>query len=194
MLPTISHITKNGPETADLLSFAFMNSRSIWLLGEVNDRLAMEICLQLEYLDNQNDRDIRLYINSPGGSVSAGFAIVDAIHRCRSNVITIATGLAASMAAFILSCGTPGKRYVTPLAEVMIHQPLGGAQGQASDIQLMAEHITKTKLKLNSLLAENTGRALHEVSADCDRDYYMSAEEAVAYGIADQLLDLENKP
>ncbi|OUN83763.1 ATP-dependent Clp protease proteolytic subunit [Gemmiger sp. An50] len=188
MLPSIKRITKIGPEVVDLFTYRFTETRSIWLLGEVNDRTAAEICLQLEYLDGIGSEDILLYINSPGGSVAAGLSIVDAIRRCRCDVVTIATGIAASMGAFILSCGTKGKRYVTPLAEVMIHQPLGGAQGQASDIELVARHIVQTKMRLNQVLAENTGHTVEEVALDSDRDCYMTAQQAIDYGIADCLL------
>ena len=189
MLPNVKRITKTGPEVTDLFSYHFMETRSVWLLGEVNDRAAAEICLQLEYLDRAGPEDIQLYINSPGGSVTAGLSIVDAIRRCRCDVVTIATGIAASMGAFILSCGTRGKRYITPLAEVMIHQPLGGAQGQASEIELVAKHIVQTKSRLNRLLAENTGHTVAEVAVDSDRDYYMTAQQAIGYGIADHLLE-----
>ena len=189
MLPNVKRITKTGPEVTDLFSYHFMETRSVWLLGEVNDRAAAEICLQLEYLDRAGPEDILLYINSPGGSVTAGLSIVDAIRRCRCDVVTIATGIAASMGAFILSCGTRGKRYITPLAEVMIHQPLGGAQGQASEIELVAKHIVQTKSRLNRLLAENTGHTVAEVAVDSDRDYYMTAQQAIGYGIADHLLE-----
>lgn len=187
-MPTIRLVTKAGVETMDFSTYEFQMCRKIYLYGEVNDKLAQEVCAQLDYLDRNGSGDIHLYINSPGGSVTAGFSIVDAIRRCRCDVSTVCTGMAASMGAFILSCGAKGKRYATPLSEVMIHQPLGGAQGQASDIELVAQHIVKTKERLNRILAENTGKPVEAVARDCDRDYFMTAGEAVAYGIVDQLL------
>jgi ATP-dependent Clp protease protease subunit len=149
----------------------------------------METVAQLEYLDALNDDDIYLYINSPGGSVSAGLAIVDTMNRCKSDIVTISTGIAASMGAFIASCGTRGKRYVTPYAEMMIHQPLGGASGQASDIEVAAAHIVQTKRRLNEILAANTGKSIDVIAVDTDRDFYMSAAEAVEYGLVDSLLE-----
>lgn len=158
------------------------------LVFEITDEVAIEVIAQLEYLDNNGTEEIKVYINSPGGSVSAGFAIVDAINRCRCDVSTICTGMAASMGAFILSCGTKSKRLATPLSEIMIHQPLGGAQGQASDIQLAAEHITKVKNKLHGILSENTGQDIQTIARDCDRDFWMGADEALKYGIIDGIL------
>lgn len=187
MLPVITKITKEGKETTDLISYGFKNNNRIYLVGEIDDSLATEIIAQLEYLDQNSSDDIVIYINSPGGSVTSGFAIVDAMRRCKNDVVTVCSGMAASMGAFILSCGTKGKRYITPLSEVMVHQPLGGAQGQASDIELVAKHIAKTKKRLNEMLAENTGKSIDEVARDCDRDYYMCAEEAIEYGIADKI-------
>lgn len=188
MIPSVINISKAGREGLDLLSYDFTKNRKIYLFSEIDDNTAMEIIQQLEYLNNSGAEDINIYINSPGGSVSAGFAIVDAIKRCRCDVSTICTGMAASMGAFILSCGTKGKRFATPLSEVMIHQPLGGAQGQASDIQLAAEHITKVKNKLHRILSENIGQNIKTISQDCDRDFWMGAEEALKYGIIDEIL------
>lgn len=188
MIPSIVTVSKSGRDGLDLLSYEFSKKRKIFLFSEIDDNVAMEIISQLEYLDSEGKEEIKLYINSPGGSVSAGFAIVDAMTRCRSDVSTICTGIAASMGAFILSCGTKGRRFATPLSEIMIHQPLGGAQGQATDIQLAAEHITKIKNKLHEILAENTGQNIETISRDCDRDFWMNAEEAVKYGIVDSLL------
>lgn len=188
MIPTIVKISKSGKEACDLISNDFIEKRRIWLIGEINDNSAVEIITQLDYLDRSGTGDITLYINSPGGSVSAGLAIVDAMRRCRNDVSTVCTGMAASMGAFILSCGTRGKRCATPLSEVMIHQPLGGVQGQASDIQLAAEHISRIKASLNRILAENTGRSVEDIARDTDRDTYLSAEQAKDYGLVDIIL------
>ncbi len=190
MIPTVLNISKSGRETTDVLSYCFSKKREIYLFEEITDSVSAEIIAQLEYLKNVSSEDITIYINSPGGAVSAGFAIVDAINRTknRCKVSTICTGMAASMGAFILSCGTKGMRYVTPLSEVMIHQPLGGTQGQASDILITADHIKKTKDKINRVLSENTGKSIKTIAKDCDRDYYMDAENAVIYGIADEIL------
>mgnify|MGYP000472424908 FL=1 len=188
MIPSVISVSKSGKEGLDLLSYDFIKNRKIYLFSEITDEVAIEVIAQLEYLDNNGTEEIKVYINSPGGSVSAGFAIVDAINRCRCDVSTICTGMAASMGAFILSCGTKGKRFATPLSEVMIHQPLGGAQGQASDIQLAAEHITKVKNRLHRILSENTGQNIKTISQDCDRDFWMGADEALKYGIIDGIL------
>ena len=188
MIPSVISVSKSGKEGLDLLSYDFIKNRKIYLFSEITDEVAIEVIAQLEYLDNNGTEEIKVYINSLGGSVSAGFAIVDAINRCRCDVSTICTGMAASMGAFILSCGTKGKRFATPLSEVMIHQPLGGAQGQASDIQLAAEHITKVKNRLHRILSENTGQNIKTISQDCDRDFWMGADEALKYGIIDGIL------
>lgn len=190
MLPSITKNTKDGRTQTDLYSDAVTDQREIWLIDEINSAAAAEIIIQLRHLDRTNG-DIKLFINSPGGSVSAGMSIVDQINNCKNDVVTICTGMAASMGAFILSCGTKGKRYITPLAEVMIHQPLGGIQGQASDILITAEHIKRTKDKMTRILAQNTGKPSNVIAADCDRDYYMDAEEAISYGICDRMLDKE---
>lgn len=187
MIPSVIDVSKTGKEGLDLLSFDFTKKRKIYLFSEINDAVAMETIAQLEYLDSNRSDDIRIYINSPGGSVSAGFAIVDAINRCKCDVSTICTGMAASMGAFILSAGTKGKRFATQLSEIMIHQPLGGAQGQASDIELAAKHIIKIKQKIHRMLADNTGQDISVISRDCDRDYWMDADEAVQYGIVDAI-------
>lgn len=190
MLPSITKNTKDGRTQTDLYSDAVTDQREIWLIDEINSATAAEIIIQLRHLDRTNG-DIKLFINSPGGSVSAGMSIVDQINNCKNDVVTICTGMAASMGAFILSCGTKGKRYITPLAEVMIHQPLGGIQGQASDILITAEHIKRIKDKMTRILAQNTGKPSNVIAADCDRDYYMDAEEAISYGICDRMLDKE---
>lgn len=187
MLPVIKNISKTGIDTLDLLSYEFTRGRKIRLLGEINDAVAAEIIMQLEYLDETGDGDITLFINSPGGSVTAGLAIIDAMNRCACDVRTVGSGMCASMAAFILACGARGKRFVTPNCETLIHQPLGGVQGQATDIRLVAEQITKLKNKLASMLALQTGKSVEEVVRDCERDHYLSAPETVTYGIADAL-------
>lgn len=186
MIPNITKNTKEGRSQIDLYSDAVNTYREIWLYDEINTASATEIIIQLRHLDRTNG-DIKVFINSPGGSVTDGMAIADAIKNCKNDVCTICTGMAASMGAFILSCGTKGKRYITPLSEVMIHQPLGGTQGQASDILITAEHIKKTKDKINKILAENTGKSIKVIARDCDRDYYMDADEAIKYGIVDNI-------
>ncbi len=165
-----------------------LEDRIVFLTGEVNDASANIIIAQLIYLEGKNpDKDIFLYINSPGGSVSAGMAIYDTIKYIKCDVSTICIGLAASMGAFLLSSGTKGKRFALPNSEIMIHQPLGGAQGQASDIEIQARHIQKIKAKLNKILSENTGKSLEVIEKDTDRDNYMSAEEAKEYGLIDNI-------
>lgn len=188
MMPYISNTSKLGKETVDLISHDFLARRRVYLFSTVNDEAALEVVAQLDYLDSNGSGDITLYINSPGGSVTSGFAIVDAMRRCQSDVRTVCTGMAASMGAFILSCGTKGKRFVSPLSEIMIHQPLGGAQGQASDIELEAAHIAYTKRKLYELMAANTGKSFEAITQDCDRNYYLDANKAVAYGLVDHIL------
>ena len=189
MIPTVNRITKTGQESMDLLNYNFLEKRTIYLTEEIDDRVARDITAQLEYLDEQVQKDIYLYINSPGGSVTAGFAIADAIRLCRSDVVTVCTGMAASMGAFLLSCGTRGKRCATGLAESRLHQPLGGVQGQASDIQRAAEHILQVKHRINRILADNTGQPIEKIAADTDRDHYMTAAEAVEYGVIDRILE-----
>ncbi len=191
MIPTVLNISKAGKEATDILSYCFSKKREIFLFEEIPDSVSAEVVAQLEYLKDISSDNITIYINSPGGSVTAGFAIADAINRAKNKckVSIICTGIAASMGAFILSCGTNGLRYVTPLSEVMIHQPLGGTQGQASDILITAKHIKKTKDKINKILSENTGKSIKTIAKDCDRDYFMDAKEAIKYGIADKILE-----
>ncbi len=165
-----------------------LEDRIIFLSGEVTDDSANIVIAQLIYLEGKNpDKDIFLYINSPGGSVSAGMAIYDTMNYIKCDVSTICVGLAASMGAFLLSSGAKGKRFALPNSEIMIHQPLGGAQGQASDIEIQARHIQKIKAKLNQILSENTGKPLEVIEKDTDRDNYMSAEEAKEYGLIDNI-------
>jgi ATP-dependent Clp protease protease subunit len=186
-IPTVIEQTNRGTMAYDLYS-RLLEDRIIFLSGEINDALANIIVGQLLFLETKDPkREISLYINSPGGSVSAGFAIFDTINYIKCDVSTICVGLAASMGAFLLASGTKGKRYALPNSEIMIHQPLGGARGQASDIAIVAEHILKTKKKLNTILSEKTGQDVDKIEKDTDRDNYMSAEEAVAYGIVDKV-------
>ena len=187
VIPYVVENTGKGERSYDIYS-RLLEDRIIFLRGEINDQVADAIVAQLIYLEGKDpDKDISLYINSPGGSVSAGLAIYDTMNYIRSDVSTICIGLAASMAAFLLSSGAKGKRYALANSEVMIHQPLGGAQGQASDIKIMADHILKTKRKLNEILAKNSGKPYEIVERDTDRDNYLSAEEAKEYGLVDQI-------
>ena len=188
MIPVITVCDKQGRSSTDLISYDFFENRRIHLTGEINDALADEIIVQIEYLASKSSEDITIVINSPGGSVTAGFAIYDAMNRCGCDIRTVCTGIAASMGAFLLSSGTKGKRFCTPMSEVMIHQPLGGVQGQASDIQRAAEHIVVVKERLNNILAKNTGKTVSAVARDTDRDNYLSAEEALEYGLVDSLM------
>lgn len=168
--------------------------RIIFLGEEVNDTTASLITAQLLYLENQDrEKDINFYINSPGGSVTAGFAIFDTMNHIRCDVSTVCVGLAASLGAFLLAAGTPGKRFALPNSEVMIHQPAisGGIKGPASDIKIMSDYMQRNKQRLNRLLAQNTGRTLQEIERDTDRDNFMTAEEAQAYGIIDKVLEVE---
>lgn len=192
MIPSFTKNTREGRLQIDLYSDAVNSYREIWLTDEINTVSATEIIIQLRHLDRTNG-DIKLFINSPGGSVTDGMAIVDAIKNCKNDVSTICTGIAASMGAFILSCGTKGKRFITPLSEVMIHQPFGGTQGQATDILITAEHIKKTKDKINKILSENTGKSINVIAKDCERDYFMDANKAIEYGICDSIYD-KNTP
>lgn len=187
LVPYVVERTSTGERSYDLFS-RLLEDRIILLSGEINDAVANTIVAQLIYLEGKDpSKDISLYINSPGGSVSAGMAIYDTMNYIKCDVSTICVGLAASMGAFLLSSGARGKRFALPNSEIMIHQPLGGAQGQASDIKIQAEHILRTKAKLNRILSENTGKDLASIERDTDRDYYMSAEEARLYGIIDKV-------
>ncbi len=189
LVPMVVDQTNTGERSYDIYS-RLLEDRIIFLTGEIDDNVANIVVAQLIFLEGKNpDKDIFLYINSPGGSVSAGLAIYDTIQYIKCNVQTICIGLAASMGAFLLASGTKGKRYALPNSEVMIHQPLGGAQGQASDIQIQANHIQKTKEKINKILSERTGKALSKIEKDTDRDFFMSAEEAKDYGIIDGIFD-----
>lgn len=161
------------------------------LSGEIDDNLANSVVAQLLYLDSVNHDTISLYINSPGGSITAGMAIYDTMNYVKSRVSTICIGMSASMAAFLLSCGQKGLRYALPNSEVMIHQPLGGAQGQATEIKIAAEHILKLKEKINKILSKNTGQDLEKIQNDTERDYFLSADEALDYGLIDKVIEKE---
>ena len=188
LVPMVVEQTNRGERSYDIYS-RLLKDRIIFLTGEVNDQMADLIVAQLLFLESEDpDKDIQIYINSPGGSVSAGFAIYDTMQYIKPDVSTICVVLAASMGAFLLLAGEKGKRYALPNADIMIHQPLGGAQGQASDIQIHAEKILKTRKQLNAIIAERTGQTLKKIQKDTDRDFFMSAEEAKAYGIIDDVI------
>ena len=188
LVPYVVEQTSRGERSYDIFS-RLLNDRIIFLSEEVNDTTASLVVAQLLFLEAQDpDKDISFYINSPGGSVTAGMAIYDTMKFIKCDVSTICIGMAASMGAFLLSSGTKGKRFALPHSEVMIHQPLGGARGQASDIQIQAEQILKTKAMLNQILAENTGKPLEVIEKDTDRDNYMTAQEALEYGLVDKVL------
>ena len=183
----IDNTDGKGERSYDIYS-RLLEDRIIFLTGEITDAVADSVVAQLIYLEGKDpDKNICVYINSPGGSVTAGMAIYDTMNYIKCDVTTICIGMAASMAAFLLSSGTKGKRYALKNSEIMIHQPLGGAQGQASDIKIQAEHILKIKKKLNSILAENCGRSYEELEVATDRDNYLSAEEAKSYGLIDEI-------
>ena len=188
LVPYVIEQTSRGERSFDIFS-RLLNDRIIMLSEEVNDTTASLIVAQLLYLEAQDpDKDIQFYINSPGGSVSAGLAIYDTMQYIKPDVSTICFGLAASMGAFLLSSGASGKRFALPNSEIMIHQPSGGSRGQASDIQIQAEQILKIKKRLNAILASNTGKTVDEIERDCERDHYMTAEEAKAYGLVDDVI------
>lgn len=187
LVPTVIEKCNNGERAYDIYS-RLLKDRIIILCGEIDDINSNTIVAQLLYLDSINHDDISIYINSPGGSVTAGMAIYDTMHFIKSDVSTICVGMAASMAAFLLSSGTKGKRCCLPNSEVMIHQPLGGAQGQATEIKIAAERILKLRDKLNHMLAKNTGKNLTEIEKDTERDYFLSAEESLNYGLIDKIL------
>ncbi len=187
LIPMVIDQTDRGERSYDIYS-KLLEERIVFITGEINDALANTVVAQLLYLEAKApQKDITIYINSPGGSVSAGLAIYDTMNYISCDVVTICIGMAASMGAFLLSSGTKGKRFSLPSSEIMIHQPLGGAQGQASDIKIQAEHILKTKKKLNTILASNTGRSFEEIERATDRDNYLSADEALVYGLIDKI-------
>ena len=189
LVPTVIESTSRGERAFDIYS-RLLKDRIIFLGEEVNDVTASLVVAQILFLESEDPtKDINLYINSPGGSVVAGMAIYDTMQYVKCDVSTICMGMAASMGAFLLAGGTKGKRYALPNAEIMIHQPSGGAQGQASDIKIVAEQILKTKQKLNKILAENTNQPIEIIERDTERDNYMSAEEALSYGIIDKVIE-----
>jgi len=188
LVPYVVEQTSRGERSYDIFS-RLLNDRIVMLSEEVNDTTASLVVAQLLYLEAQDpDKDIQFYINSPGGSVSAGLAIYDTMQYIKPDVSTICVGMAASMGAFLLSSGAKGKRIALPNAEIMIHQPSGGSQGQCTDIQIQAEHIQRTKDRLNSILAANTGKDIETIARDTDRDNWLTAEDARAYGLIDQVI------
>ncbi len=191
LIPTVIEKSNNGERVYDIYS-RLLKDRIIIMTGEITDDSANAIVGQLLYLDSLNHDDINIYINSPGGSISAGMAIYDTMNFVKSNVCTICIGLAASMGAFLLSSGTKGKRYCLPNSEVMIHQPLGGATGQATEIKIVAEHILKIRKKMNEMLAFNTGQKIKTIEKDTERDNFMDATEALEYGLIDEILEKKN--
>ena len=189
LVPTVIQQTNHGERAYDIFS-RLLNDRIVFLSDEVNDTTASLVIAQLLFLESQDaDKDISFYINSPGGSVSAGLAIYDTMNFIKCDVSTICVGMAASMGAFLLSAGAKGKRLALPNSEIMIHQPLGGFQGQASDIKIHSEHILRTKDKLNRILAANTGKPLSVIEQDTDRDNFLTAQQALEYGLIDKVLE-----
>ncbi len=188
LVPNVIEKTANGERAYDIFS-RLLKDRIIFIGDEITDATASLVVAQLLFLESEDpDKDIHIYINSPGGSVTAGMAIYDTMRYIKPDVSTICVGLAASMGAFLLAAGTKGKRYALPNAEIMIHQPLGGAQGQASDVKIHAEFLLKTRDKLNKILSENTGKPLEVIERDTDRDNFMIAEEAKIYGLIDEVM------
>jgi len=188
LVPIVIEQSGRGERSYDIFS-RLLRERIVFLVGPVNDQTANLVVAQLLFLESENpDKDVSLYINSPGGSVSAGMAIYDTMNFIKPAVSTMCTGMAASMGAFLLAAGAKGKRFSLPNSKIMIHQPLGGMQGQATDIEIHARDILKTKAKLNQILAECTGQPLEKIERDTDRDYFLEAEEAKAYGLVDQVI------
>ncbi len=191
LVPVIVEKEINGERSYDIFS-KLLKERIILLSGEIDDNLANTIVAELLYLDSLNNEDISLYINSPGGSITAGMAIYDTMNFVKSDISTICIGMAASMGAFLLSCGAKGKRYSLPNSEIMIHQPLGGAQGQATEIKIAAERILKSRDKLNKILSKNTGQDIEIISRDTERDNFMESDEALKYGLIDKIIENKN--
>ncbi|HCV1404665.1 TPA: ATP-dependent Clp endopeptidase proteolytic subunit ClpP [Staphylococcus aureus] len=193
LIPTVIETTNRGERAYDIYS-RLLKDRIIMLGSQIDDNVANSIVSQLLFLQAQDsEKDIYLYINSPGGSVAAGFAIYDTIQHIKPDVQTICIGMAASMGSFLLAAGAKGKRFALPNAEVMIHQPLGGAQGQATEIEIAANHILKTREKLNRILSERTGQSIEKIQKDTDRDNFLTAEEAKEYGLIDEVMVPETK-
>ncbi|MDA1328506.1 MAG: ATP-dependent Clp endopeptidase proteolytic subunit ClpP [Proteobacteria bacterium] len=189
MVPMVIEQSGRGERAYDIYS-RLLKERVVFMVGGVNDQTANLVVAQLLFLESENpDKDIHLYINSPGGSVSAGMAIFDTMNFIKPDVSTLCIGMAASMGAFLLAAGAKGKRFALPNSRVMIHQPLGGAQGQATDIQIQAREILRLKADLNRILAERTGQPIEKIEADTDRDYFMSSEEAQTYGLIDRVIN-----
>lgn len=188
LVPTVIEKNSHGERVYDIYS-RLLKDRIIIISGEIDDASSNTVVAELLYLDSINHNDINIYINSPGGSVTAGMAIYDTMNFIESDVSTICVGMAASMGAFLLSSGKKGKRYALENSEIMIHQPLGGVQGQATEIKIAAERILKLKEKLNIILSKNTGKPLNQVEQDTERDYYLSSKEALDYGIVDKILE-----
>ena len=193
LIPVVVDKERFGERSYDIFS-RLLKERIIFLSGEIDDDLANSVIAQLLYLDSLNNDDISIYINSPGGSITSGMAIYDTMQFIKSDVSTICIGICASMAAFLLSCGKKGKRYILPNAEVMIHQPLGGASGQATEIKIAAERILKLKEKLNRILAKNTNKDFNTINKDTERDYFMNSDESIAYGIVDEIIINKKTP
>lgn len=188
-IPYVVEQSSRGERSYDIFS-RLLKDRIIMLSGEVNDTVASSIVAQLLFLEAEDpDKDIYLYINSPGGVITSGFSIYDTMNYIRPDISTICIGQAASMGAFLLSCGTPGKRYALPNSRIMIHQPLGGAQGQATDIEIQAKEILRMKKSLNEILAKNTKQTIKKIERDTERDFFMSSPEAVEYGLVDKVLE-----
>lgn len=187
LIPTVIEKSSLGERAYDIYS-RLLKNRIILLSGEIDDNLANVIIAQLLYLDSISNEDISIYINSPGGSITSGMAIYDTMNFIKSDVSTTCIGMCASMAAFLLSCGKKGKRYCLPNSEVMIHQPLGGVQGQATEIDIAAKRILSLRSKINNILSKNTKKSIKQIEKDTDRDYYMTAQEALEYGIIDKIL------
>lgn len=192
LVPIVVEQSNRGERSYDIFSM-LLKERIIMLSDEVNDVTASLVVAQMLYLDSVDpDKDIQLYINSPGGSITSGFAIYDTMQHVKADVQTICVGLAASMGAFLLAAGAKGKRFALPNSEIMIHQPLGGARGQATDVRIHTEWLLKIKNKLNNILSEKTGQSLDKIERDVERDYFMSAEEAKHYGIVDEIMIRKN--
>ncbi len=193
LVPMVIEQTGRGERSYDIFS-RLLKERIIFVSGEVNDTMADLVVAQLLFLEAEDpEKDIQMYINSPGGNVTSGFAIFDTMNHIKPDVSTICVGLAASMGAILLTAGTKGKRFALPNADIMIHQPLGGSQGQAEDIRIQAEKILETRERLNKILAERTGQPLEKIEKDTDRDFFMSAGRAVEYGIIDKVLESRSK-
>ena len=189
LVPMVVEQTSRGERSYDIFS-RLLNDRIIFLSDEVNDATASLVVAQLLFLEGEDpDKDISLYINSPGGSITAGMAIYDTMQYIKCDVSTICVGMAASMGAFLLSAGTKGKRFALPNSEIMIHQPLGGAKGQATDIKIQAELIRRTRDRLNAILAQNTGKSIEEIARDTERDNFLTAQEAAEYGLIDKFIE-----